>query len=105
MDRIVEAVKSEQDGNVDAVVAVDEQPHRQSSMTDDDITQRIANMPRGQRDLLVGRHMRAMGGEWLSQYGEFLRAAARATPMEVKGRLVYPHNADRYVSFKCRQRY
>ena len=49
-------------------------------LTEDALVRRIANISEGERDLLVGRFLRLLGGDHATQYGELLRAAIRADP-------------------------
>ncbi len=67
------------------------------------VTARIEDLSTETRDLLVGKQMRLLGGDWSAKYSELLHAAIRASPMEVKGRLINPNDKDRYVPFRCRQ--
>ena len=66
-------------------------------LTEDALVKRIANISEGERDLLVGRFLRLLGGDHATQYGELLRAAIRADPPEFRGRMVDSDDKDKYV--------
>ena len=84
--------EEEASGDVpDAVVEV---------LSEEDVVQRISSMSFAQQDLMVGQYLRSLGGAFTEQYAGFLRAAIRANPMEIKGKLLSASDKDRYVPFR-----
>ncbi len=69
-------------------------------LSEEDVVQRISSMSPAQQDLMVGQHLRSLGGAFTEQYAGFLRAAIRANPMEIKGKLLSASDKDRYVPFR-----
>ena len=99
VDRVVDFAEEKAKDVIEEALADDDDAAAPlpKEIKEDDVVKRIASISEAERDLLVGRHLRSLGGEFATQYGELLRAAIRSDPPEMRGRLLDSTDKDRYV--------
>ena len=90
VDRVVDFAEEKAKDVIEEALADDDDAAAPlpKEIKEDDVVKRIASISEAERDLLVGRHLRSLGGEFATQYGELLRAAIRSDPPEMRGRLL-----------------